>query len=365
MNCRRFLILFLLVVSYLQPAAQLPLNLYPGFDKSEYHELLRITAHQADSLWEPKVPAPAHSKLIYRSPVTGLDNRWFLWKFSDSVAVVSIRGTTEKAISWMENFYAATVPASGTLQLSDSITFNYHLADNPAAAVHAGWLIGMAFLSRDIMPRIDSCYKTGIRQFIVMGHSQGGAIAYLLSSYLRNQQRSQQLPADIRFKTYCSAAPKPGNLYYAYEFEALMQYGWAFTVVNTADWVPETPVSIQTLQDFNVTNPFINIDPIIKKQKFPRNLVMRHMYNRLNKSTRSAMSTYRKYLGKTTSGLLKSSLPGYKSPDYTNGMNYMRCGTPVVLLADTTYYQQFPDSKTQMFTHHSLTAYQFLLNKLP
>ncbi|HPN72156.1 MAG TPA: hypothetical protein PLZ32_21680, partial [Saprospiraceae bacterium] len=77
------------------------------------------------------------------------------------------------------------------------------------------------------MPKIDSLYKTGTKEFLIMGHSQGGAIAYLMTSYLYNLQQLGQLPIDIKFKTYCSAAPKPGNLYYAYEYEAMTQGGWA------------------------------------------------------------------------------------------------------------------------------------------
>jgi hypothetical protein len=68
-----------------------------------------------------------------------------------------------------------------------------------------------------------------------------------------------QASKDIKFKTYCSAAPKPGNLYFSYDYEADNQIGWSFTVVNGADWVPELPVSIQSIGDFNKTNPFKNV----------------------------------------------------------------------------------------------------------
>ncbi len=68
------------------------------------------------------------------------------------------------------------VPAQGELKLSNDFTFKYHLAENPRAAVHVGWLIGVAYLAKDILPKIDSCYKKGIKEFIIMGHSQGGAL---------------------------------------------------------------------------------------------------------------------------------------------------------------------------------------------
>ena len=184
------------------------------------------------------------------------------------------------------------VPAKGELQVSSDYNFKYELAANPNATVHTGWLICTAFLSRDMLPKIDSLYKKGVREFYITGHSQGGAIAFLLTAYLYHLQKQQLLPADIRFKTYCSAAPKPGNLYFAYDYEALTQNGWAYNVVNSADWVPETPLSIQTTEDFNMTNPFSITKPVIKKQPFLKKIALNHVYNRLDKSTKKAAKKY-------------------------------------------------------------------------
>jgi hypothetical protein len=68
-----------------------------------------------------------------------------------------------------------------------------------------------------------------------------------MNAQLKHYQTTGKIPKDIRFKTYCSAAPKPGNLYFSYDYEADNQIGWSFTVVNGADWVPELPVSIHPL----------------------------------------------------------------------------------------------------------------------
>lgn len=340
--------------------------LQPGFDKAEYTEMLKITGRQRDTPWtHVNTPLPNRFHLAYRSDVVGLDNRWDLWMLKDSIAVISIRGTTAKTISWLANFYSAMVPASGKIQLSDSFSFRYHLADHPKAAVHIGWLIGTAFLSRDILPKIDSLYKTGIRNMIIMGHSQGGAIAYLLSSYIANLQQTHQVPADIRFKTYCSAAPKPGNLYFAYEYEKRMSDGWGFNVVNSADWVPQTPLSVQAITDFNTTNPFANAGSLISKQPFPKNLAMKYAFNKLNNASKTANRRYERYLGRTVSAYIKKSLPGFQEPEYTKSFDYVRVGPTVVLLADDDYYRQYPDNPKKVFIHHLIDAYLFLTNKLP
>ena len=359
---------FLLVMVLLfcqKPQAQTTL-LQPGFDKQEYLELLKITARQTDTPWtKVQTPASEQFKMVYRSPTMGLDNRWDLWVSKNGIAVISIRGTTLNMVSWVENFYAAMVPAAGSLKISATDTFSYQLAKNPRAAIHTGWLIGTAFLSRDILPKIDSLYQQGCRNLILLGHSQGGGIAYLLSAHIANLQERNLIPQNIQFKTYCSAAPKPGNLFFAYEYESRMQHGWGFNVVNSADWVPETPLSVQALSDFNQTNPFTNAKPIINKQPFPKNIALKYAYNQLNNASIKANKRYQKYLGKTVAGIVAKSLPGFEAPTYTAGFNYVRVGPTIVLLANKPYYQSFPDNTAKIFVHHFIDAYWYLANQLP
>lgn len=335
-------------------------SLKPGFDTNEYIELMKVSARFGDSTYVASVPAPQRYKPVYRSPIVGLDNRWDLWTDNDQTAVISLRGTTANSVSWLANFYAAMVPAKGELQLGDSLTFAYDLAHNPKAAVHVGWLVSTAFLSKDMLPKIDSSYRRGVKNMLIIGHSQGGAIAYLLTAHLYSLQRQGKLPADIRFKTYCSAGPKPGNLYFAYDYEAQTQDGWAFNVVNSADWVPEVPLTIQTLNDFNATNPFAGADGVIKKQKLLNRIVLRHVYNSLTKPALKAQRNYQKYLGTIASKTVSKNLNGYVPPTYYNSNHYVRTGTSIVLRADSAYYRRFPDSKEQVFIHHYHAPYLYL-----
>jgi pimeloyl-ACP methyl ester carboxylesterase len=353
-----FSILFLSVI-YIASAQKLK----PGFDVNEYISLMKLSAQFGDSAYAASVPVPPGNTLTYRSPVMGLDNRWDLWTNKDGVAVISIRGTTTNELSWLANFYAAMVPAKGSLQLTDTDVFNYDLADDDKAAVHVGWLVSTGFLSKDILSKIDSCNKKGTKNFIVMGHSQGGAIAFLLTAYLLRLQKQNALPQDIRFKTYCSAGPKPGNLYFAYAYEAMTQGGWAYNIVNSADWVPETPFSVQTVHDFNTLNPFTDVNSIIKKQKFPKNLALTHVYNKLKKPAIKAQKNYEKYLGSFLYKMIKKNTTEYKQPEYANTSNYVRTGTTIVLLADDDYYKLYPDTKGKTFMHHFHQPYLYLTQK--
>ena len=341
-------------------------RLSPGFDKEECIEMIRISGEFGNEEVFGIVPKPTLYHQIYRSEVVGLDNLWDLWMHKEHpIAVISTRGTTADSASWLANFYAAMVPAKGALKLSENETFEYTLAQSPEAAVHIGWLLSMAILSKDILPKIDSLYQEGVHDFILAGHSQGAGITYMLTAYLRQLQLAGDLPDDIQFKTYCSAGPKPGNLYFAYEYEAMTQFGWAFNVVNSADWVPEVPMSIQTTDDFNKTNPFVNARTMINAQKFPNKIVLNKVYNSLDKPTRKAQKNYQKYLGEVASQSVSKAIEGFEAPDFYQSNNYVRTGNFVVLLADSGYYAQYPNSAEKIFVHHMPLPYLYLADQLP
>ncbi|RYD84286.1 MAG: lipase family protein, partial [Sphingobacteriales bacterium] len=233
------------------------------------------------------------------------------------------------------------------------------------ANVHTGWLVSLAHLAPGIVRKLNEYYKEKkVREVLVMGHSQGGGIAFLLRSYLEYARQQQLIPGDLFFKTYCSAGPKPGNMYYAYDYDFITRGGWGFNVVNSADWVPEVPFSIQTLANFNPTNVFVNTKKMLKKQKFFVRLIGNHVYNKMEKKPRKAQRRYEKYLGhKIYKIAIKKALPGLKEPDYVHDNNYMRAGTPVILLTNPAYYTLFPENPDKPFTHHMFQAYFYLLKQ--
>lgn len=357
--------LFIFVISLFIYSTGISQSLKAGFDKEEYKQMMYISACSVkDTAYSNKFPVPNY-KMIYQSGDIGLDNSWDLWQDERGVGVISLRGTTAKPESWLENFYAAMVPAKGKMQIStDGKTFEYQLAQNPRAAVHVGWLIGLAFLSEEIIPKINESYKNGTKEFIIIGHSQGGGIAYLLTAHVLNLQKLNKLPKDIIFKTYCSAGPKPGNLYFAYDYEAMTQNGWAYNVINSADWVPEVPISIQTLKDFNNTNPFMHAETIIDQQKIPTKQVFNHVYKKLNKPTKKAQENYEKYLGTLMSKIIFKQIEGLQIPEYYSSNNYVRTGTSIILLADEDYFKKFPENPALIFNHHFHEPYLFLTEKL-
>jgi hypothetical protein len=258
------------------------------------------------------------------------------------------------------------LPANGTIQLNDSVKFDYKLAEFPGAAIHTGWLISLGYLAPDIERKLVELNAKGFQNIIIAGHSQGAAIAFLLRSYLYYRIKEGAMPAGLQFKTYCSAAPKPGNLYYAYDLEFINRGGWIFTVINAADWVPETPFSIQQFRDLNKLNPFSDIRGALRNQKWYVKVYANTIYNKFNKSTRKASKRYQKYLGKKVGKQVHKKIPRLEHQEFTNTMNYVRAGTPIILMPDTAYYEQFPNDpnkKAGIWNHHTFEAYYFLLKQ--
>ncbi|MCA6483190.1 MAG: lipase family protein [Bacteroidota bacterium] len=354
------LVVFSINGSFAQP-------LTPGYNREELAEILSVsvrtgsgTRYFTDSNY---VASPTRFKRTYSSPELGLMNKWELWTDGKSTAVITVRGTVPEPDSWLVNFYAAMIPAKGTIVLPGADTVNYQVADHPRAAVHVGWMISTAYLSRDIRPRLDSLFAKGYRQLYITGHSQGGGISYLLTAFLRQQQKKGELPAAWQMKTYSTAAPKPGNLFFAYDYEAATAGGWAMNVVNAADWVPELPITVQTVTDANDVNPFKGVDEMISKQKIPTRWAARYVYNRIEKPTRKAQRNFEKYLGKLLGKRVEEKLQGLQVPAFVHSSNYVRTGITVVLQPDADYYSRFPDSDKQIFVHHFHHPYIYLVKK--
>lgn len=353
-------LLFILLVLSLPVCAQL---LKPGFEADEYIGVLQRCAMQYTKNLRGDLPKETNFEKVYQSPVAGLHNKWDLWVNKEkTIMAVNLRGTTSDLDSWLENFYSAMIPAAGSLKLDGINAFEYKFANDPKAKVHVGWTVGICSMLPDILDKVKLWYGKGVKQLMIEGHSQGGALSYLLTSYMHCQIAEGKLPKDLVIKTYCSAAPKPGNLYYAYDYDNFNRVGWAYNVVNSADWVPEMPITIQTQYDIN-KNPSSQAKQSLKKQNFIVRYYINHIYRKMDRLTRRAQRKYEKFLGKVVYKQVRKYLEDLEQPRYAGSTNYARAGTPIVLIPDEGYLQKFPDTGKNVFHHHLFDRYYYLVVK--
>ncbi|MGB0423400.1 MAG: lipase family protein, partial [Flavobacteriales bacterium] len=298
---------------------------------------------------------------IYHSPDLGLSNQWNLWEREDSTLIISLRGSVGTKGSWVENFYSGTIKATGSIAKANGEQFKYKLAESDDALVHAGWLIGIAYLAPDLREKISTYYGKGYRDFLMVGHSQGGALTILMRAYL---EYSGLLRKDVNFKTYSSAAPKPGNQAFANNYNFITRNGWAFRVISDLDWVPETPISVQTFEDCNDTSPFRNAEDMFQQIGPVKRMAIKSVYNSMAKDLMKAQKRMNKNVSKRAFKYVEEELPGLPEPEIEGPIYYVACGAPIVLLSVDGYDEFLTTlSRGGAFTHHMFDSYWYLINK--
>ncbi|WP_166335897.1 lipase family protein [Sphingobacterium chungjuense] len=337
-------------------------GLLPGFDAIECEEILKLNKALLDTVSDNKFEDMlAGYSMYYRSPSVGLDNRADVWIRNDSTVVLIIRGTTRKQESILADFYCAMIPASGSIQMQKGHDFSYTLARDDRAAVHAGFLIGFVYLADHLENTLQQLYAAGYRQYIVGGHSQGGALSYYFSAWLM-QKREHGEMKDISVKTYASAAPKMGNRYFAYDYDNANRSEWSFSIVNTADAIPEMPLTTQQLDiDMNEPNPIVGLYTRIDNLPFFKRFFLKRSFNIMKKRAKKSSDAYQKYLGKYTGRFITRFLPELKIPEPVKTTYFQRPGVPIILSANKAYSDFFADNAR--YFHHGIDTYRFLLRQ--
>lgn len=359
------LFLPILFISITSSFAQLPYKFSSGFNPRECDEILLL-----NDAFMNRVPVEKFAdsvslteyRFIYRSPSVGLDNLWDLWVRSDSTIVMMLRGTTSDPKSLLADFYCAMIPAKGRVALSETESFDYKIAEHDRAAVHAGFLAGFAYVAYDAQPKIDSLYKAGYRNFLVGGHSQGGALVYYASAWLYYLEKDGVYP-NIKVKAYATASPKMGNMYFVYDYDHIMRSEWAFSVTNSKDPVPEMPFTAQQLiPDMNEPNPLVAAKKGLKKQPLFKRMFLTNAYNKMDKKAVKSSKAYQKYLGKFVGKFVGDMVPGLKLPEPVNTTYFLRPGVPISLVPKEAYFEFFKESGNDYY-HHGIESYRFLLRK--
>lgn len=339
----------------------------PGYDKAELTSLIPVMERAYDSadIGGFKTPEPEGIKRVFRSSVSPLMNRFDVWNTSDNKAVIAIRGSIVDpgGLSFTAAFYSPMVSAIGTIKMSETKTFEYKLAELPGAAVHLGMLLGLAHISDELVNQIKEQYDKGIRDFILLGHSQGSGIGFLATSYIRYLQKDGKLPQDLRLKTYLIAAPKTGNLQYAYDYQKINTGGWAMAVNNVLDWVPCIGITFQTAVDFPKISPFYDMKGFMASINFPAGPRFDATYNQFLAAGPVMIKEILMIIHENVYPRVIKAMPGYVEPVLLGTFDFERSGDQVPLFPDAEYYKVFPQDTVhfQAWENHSVFPYYLLV----
>jgi hypothetical protein len=235
----RATILFIILLKSLQSPAQFEV----GFSKKEARDMIAIcNSFTFLELFQSDAEIiPAGYEKMYTSVVYGMDNKYQIYQ-NGNVAIINIRGSTDKKLSWLENFYSVMIPAKGKISIAEK-AHDYCFAKDEKAAVHSGYALGIVILSEDIIQHIDSLNKKGIYNFMITGHSQGGALSHMLRAYLENYP-GKKLSKKNEYKTYAFASPMIGNKEFVDEYVARYCINnTSFSIINPNDLVPSFPIT--------------------------------------------------------------------------------------------------------------------------
>src|SRR5690606_17248361 len=209
--------------------------------------------------------------------------------------------------------------------------------------------------------KFDELYAKGYRDFMISGHSQGGALCYYFSAWLMYKRKQGEFKG-ITVKTYASAPPKMGNMYFAYDYDNDHLSMWTFSIVNSADPVPEMPLTTQQLEiDMNEPNPILNLEARFNDLSWLKRWFVKKAFNKMKNSAQKSSEAYQKYLGKYVGDFIHKSLPELQLPNPVKTTYFVRPGVPIVLSANEAYKEKFKDAA--LYFDHGIDPYRYLLRQ--
>ncbi len=382
----------------------------PGYQQQEALDLITLCAMVNDTPttqetgYESTGPnPPADWELVYAPPVAipPFDSYFEIWQDTSTNVpantariVIIFRGTTPETMSMAEDAIFPMVNAENLGFSYDGIDLNFKFAGNSTPnitsdtntgstfnqtpCIHAGFALGMlSILNANILPGgtdenilnllTDLFSKPGFfnkygqfygmdAEIYITGHSQGAALATLFRSYVEYQPLDLK-GSPVSYKTYVFAQPKPGNSYYANDFDLIASnYGMAIRVTNSKDWVPQAPLAIQQINDLNELNPITYVEdaysPTLKKVLNTMDHYEKEAANWLTEWIKNEI-----YLYETGNDLPDVKLDFNIVPT----LNYAGCGAPFTLVGQ--YVDPGTNYDNFMGQHHA-TNYLALIEAL-
>ncbi len=296
-----------------------------GFKAEEARDMIMLcTTHTFRDLYgsDEKMVPPGYQR-IYSSVATPLDTKFEVFQKGD-LGVIEFRGSTASMMSWMVNVHSSMIPAKGRIVVNGA-KFKYEFAEDTSAAVHAGFALVVASIADEVIEQLKALRKRGVRDVIITGHSQGGAVAHLFRAYLGHLP-SRKLPSKMQFKTYAFAAPMVGDKAFATEYERdFCTKLSSFSIIEVEDPVPNMPIAYDEEGPFSMQNILAMITGGESVKSSVKNALLNLFSGGMEKITGAADRSIAKRV--------EMALGEVEMPDYRKEWNYQPMETKMVLEA--------------------------------
>lgn len=311
-------------------------QLTPGFKPQEAKEMIALcnSFTYLELYGSDSEIIPANYTKIYTSPEYGMDNKFQVYQ-KNNIGIINFRGSTDKKSSWLENMYSAMIPVEEEITIG-SRHFPYKVGIDTSGAVHAGYVLALAYLEEDVLSQIKKLNQKGIYNILITGHSQGGAIAQLMRAYLNYLPDSKVSKKNV-YKVYAFANPMIGNFEFCKEYNRkFSQPQMSFLMHNPSDFVPQMPMTYNdsTYWQSNVQAALFDKENFSMKQMLMDG-AMQTFEHPLKKTSDFFGRKVQKQIGK--------ELGEVKMPKYKNDINFAHTSTPI-LLPPTEYPLELKDS---------------------
>lgn len=213
----------------------------------------------------------------------------------------------------MENIYSAMIPAKGEMILQGD-TFNYRFSDEPKAAVHAGYALGIGYLAKDIIHQLAYLNSQNVYDILLTGHSQGGSLVHLLRAYLESE-KGKAISEKNKFKTYAFANPMVGNEIFVNDYtKRFCSDSTSFSIVNPQDLVSTMPLSYGNSSTENIINTLMTGGEADIKQLAIGMILQRH---------ENELGAYVQKMSGKLNKQISDELGEVKMPPYVDDIKYV------------------------------------------
>ncbi len=369
--------------------------LQAGFIKEEAIDQLNIswrtdTAFSANELIGSPPPLDGW-ELFNQSEqnIPPFNSFWQIWQYKgaevpeDTVRLsVGFRGTTVNLFSIEADLLALMFKARAVLGNKGSYNFaGYNTLNLPPnksvtmqrSAVHIGFALTAISCveNSNLLESLQNAIGGKKCELFITGHSQGAAVATLFRSLLEYNDMQFHLEQSV-IKSYVFAQPKPGNDYYAYDLGMMCaNEGMFYTLNSSLDFVPQVPLTIQSLLNVDLKPPvadgevaeFKGFQELVKKS-FPNPADIISILTKLQSPLDSSiiekimklMLAF--YKQKEIVALIEKNIDFQKIP---LTLNYTLAGSPIILqgeLIENPYIGGLP------WGYHMPSEYMKELEKL-